>query len=408
MKSLIKSVLLIASGILISLGLLYGYSVLFKNAAGETSKESLSFVPIEPGDAIISQISGEVYIIREEKTMTPRPGDAVKEGDVIKVVDDSWCQIHIVGKATMRLRSNTLVRVQKLLSNNRDMDFRTELLTGSMIYKVDRLASTDNLEVVAQEKIYKVKGTEFYIEAFSVGGSRVVVREGKVAVLDGTDSQNEALISTVTPGKTLDLRNWNRKDELPELREMDPEEKKIIDLEGPTELFQKRANLVFLDISSMPEGAELYINGRLTGSNTVIGLYPKAEVLKITARKRGYRDSHLEIKPEDLNNSIIQIPLTPLSLDESLKSEKEESLPVSVTGLKAEYEREKAALNSKIEKEQQTIKDLNRQNSQLENDLKDLKKTNSQLQKERSQSLEEQKKLRELLQQIQQLSDQQS
>jgi len=408
MKSLIKSVLLIASGILISLGLLYGYSVLFKNAAGETSNESLSFMPIEPGDAIISQISGEVYIIREEKTMTPRPGDAVKEGDVIKVVDDSWCQIHIVGKATMRLRSNTLVRVQKLLSNNRDMDFRTELLTGSMIYKVDRLASTDNLEVVAQEKIYKVKGTEFYIEAFSVGGSRVVVREGKVAVLDGTDSQNETLISTVTPGKTLDLRNWNRKDELPELREMDPEEKKIIDLEGPTELFRQRANLVFLDISSMPEGAELYINGRLTGSNTVIGLYPKAEVLKITARKRGYRDSHLEIKPEDLNNSIIQIPLTPLSLDESLKSEKEESLPVSVTGLKAEYEREKAALNSKIEKKQQTIKDLNRQNSQLENDLKDLKKTNSQLQKERSQSLEEQKKLRELLQQIQQLSDQQS
>jgi len=409
MKSLIKSVLLIGSGILISLGLLYGYSVIFKSAAGDSSAESLRFVPIEPGDAVISHISGEVYIIREEQMITPRPGDAVREGDVIKVVNDSWCQIHIVGKATMRLRSNTLVRIQKLLSSSRDTDFRTELLTGSMIYKVDRLESTDNLEVVAQEKIFRVEGTEFFIEAFT-GGSRVAVREGKVAVLEQAENLDENLLGTVSPGNSLDLRGWKQSDPLPGIKAMEPDQLNTIEEEGPTELFRQRENLIYLEMTTRPTGAEIYINGRLTGRNILKGLYPGAETLEITTRKRGYRDSRLEIKPADLTDSAIIIDLEPLGLNESLEMEEKESWPLSIDGLKAEYEREKqniiSGFENRIEENRKTIDTLNSQSMNLESDIRGLKKTNSQLQKELAKSLEDQKKLRELLLQIQELSEQ--
>ncbi len=408
MKSILKSVLLVASGILISLGLLYGYSVLFKNAALPSSVESLRFVPIEPGDAVISHISGEVYLIREEKMIAPRPGDAVREGDVIKVVDDSWCQIQIVGKATMKLRSNTLVRIQRLLSSGRDTDFRTELLTGSMIYKVDRLEATDNLEVVAQERIFKVEGTEFFIEAFA-GGSRVAVTDGKVAVLDRTDPQDEKLIASVTPGNSLDLKE-QKEGTISGTRPISSEEEGIILNEGPFELNRVKEELIYLEITTVPRGADLYINGRLAGKNALDGLYPGAETLQITARKRGYRDSRLDIKPGDLTDPVIILSLTPLSLEESLQSEQEGGWPLSAAGLKADFEREKQNLidgfSSRIEENQQTINSLNSRSMGLEDSIRKLEKSNTQLEKELKQSQEDQKKLRELLIQIQELSGQ--
>ena len=289
MKPLVKSLLLIALGILLAVALLYGYSRIFNTPSQRD--DTLQYIPVQPGDAVISRISGEVYIIREEKMITPRAGDAIREGDVIKVVDNSWCQVHISGKATMNIRSNTLLKVQKLLTGTRDIDIRTELLTGSMIYKVDRLEATDNLEVLAQKKIFRVEGTEFIVEAYSEG-SRVAVREGHVAVL--LEDEEETPLELLPAGKALDLRGWEESEALPASRELGSRDRRIFEEETPTLRSDDQEQLVYLEIKSEPAGAQIYLDGRLSGRQGLSGLFSPDDELVVLARKRGYQDVSLK------------------------------------------------------------------------------------------------------------------
>ncbi|QEN08584.1 hypothetical protein EXM22_11530 [Oceanispirochaeta crateris] len=416
MKSLVKSFLLVLAGAFFAAGLLYGYSIFFKTAGQDFQDEALRFVPIEPGDAVISRISGEVYIIREEQMIAPKPGDSVREGDVIKVVDDSWCQVHFIGKATMNLRSNTLIKIQKLLSSPQDSDIRTELLTGSMIYKVDKLDATDNLEVTAQEKIYRVEGTEFIVEAYS-GGSRVAVREGSVAVLQSGASQDEELLKTVPSGFTLDLMEWNKEKPLPEIEELSQEEIRIFEEEGPSDLLLQKESLVYLEIRTEPSGAQLYLDGRLTGQGTLKGLFPSEGTLRLLARKRGFRDNNLNIKLEDLTSSVLTMKLEVLGITESLEEESKNPPQETLEQIKAKFEKESADLKSgfsrKIEENEQKLQNLNSLSMGLQSDILELRNKNTSLERQKEElaeeleeSLSESEKLRALLIQIQELSDQ--
>jgi hypothetical protein len=409
--ALLRSLSLIALGILIAGALLYGYSRLFNTPSQKD--DSLRYVPVRPGDAVISLISGEVYIIREDKMITPRAGDAVREGDVIKVVDDSWCQVHISGKATMNIRSNTLLKVQRLLTGTRDIDIRTELLTGSMIYKVDRLESTDNLEVLAQRKIYRVEGTEFIVAASSAG-SRVAVREGHVAVL--LEDQDQSPLELVPAGKSLDLRGWEDGTPLPESGEIGLRDRRIFEEETPN-LGSYEQELVYLEISSEPEGAQIYLDGRLSGRRGLSGLFSADEELVVLARKRGYQDVSLKITPRNLRSSRIVLKLFPLSLEDSLKNEADRDPETSMEELQARFE-EAEDLNSsfrdQIRQSETRLEELNNLSRTLKRDLDNMEGDNSSLRQEKKKlekeleaSIQEQEKLRNLLIEIQKLSTEQ-
>jgi FecR protein len=411
MKSIVKSILLILAGALVAGALLYGYSIFIESAG--TVDESLSFVEIEPGDAVISHISGEVYLIREEKILSPRPGDAVREGDVIKVVDDSWCQVHFVGKATMSLRSNTLIKIQKLLTSTKDIDVRTELLTGSMIYKVDRLSATDNLEVQAQEKIYRVEGTEFYIEAFA-GGSRVSVQEGTVAVLQDTGDE-ERLLKTVPAGQSLNLKQWKQGTALPEIEDISSSDIRIFKEESPVLFDMNEKSLVYLEIRTLPEGAQLYLDGRLNSRGNLTGLFAPDETLSILARKRGYRDINMKLLPGEQSSSDVILKMEPLGLEESLKEESENPQTESLEELKARFETESEALTGNFTKQiresEVHLEEMKSLSLILQNNIDNLKGSNSELSDEKieleeklEKSLTEQEKLKQLLLQIQELS----
>ncbi|MBF9017107.1 MULTISPECIES: FecR domain-containing protein [unclassified Oceanispirochaeta] len=414
MKSIVKSILLILAGALVAGGLLYGYSIIIKSAGYSADDEILSFVEIKPGDAVISHISGEVYIIREEKILSPRPGDTVREGDVIKVVDDSWCQVHFVGKATMNLRSNTLLKIQKLLTSTKDIDVRTELLTGSMIYKVDRLSATDNLEVQAQEKIYRVEGTEFYIEAFTDGGSRVSVKEGKVAVLQ-SKGEEERLLKTVPGGQSLNLKQWESGTPLPETEDLNSKDIKIFKEESPVLFDMSENSLVYLEITTLPQGAQLYLDGRLNSRGNLTGLFAPDETLNILARKRGYRDMSMKLRPGEQSSSRVILKMEPLGVEESLKEESENPQTETLEELKVRFETESETLTGSFTKQiresELQLEEMKSLSLSLQNDIRNLKGNNSELSDEKKElesklekSFEEQEKLKQLLLQIQELS----
>ena len=413
MKSIVKSIILLLAGALTAGALLFGYSYLVRNI----EDNSLGFVEIEPGDAVISHISGEVFLIREEKMIVPKPGDSVRQGDIIKVVDDSWCQVDFVGKATMNLRSNTLVEIQRLLTNSRDIDVRTELLTGSMLYKVDRLNATDNLEVRAQERIYRVEGTEFYIESHAGAGSRVSVREGTVAVLQTAEGGSEEIISRVPAGESLDLTGWEAGAPVPENSSLSSQDRELFKKESPS-VQENAARLVYLEITARPEGAQLYQNGRLSRSGRLSGLFDPDTPLTLLARKRGYEDLSLKITPGELESSKVVLQMKALGLRESLQEEADNEPGESPEEMKERYDRELESLSDdfsdRIRESSQRLNELQTLSSSLEAEISRLSGDNSSLAEEKKaledrldESLEEQRKLRELLIQIQELSAEQ-
>ncbi len=403
MKQALRYALFFLAGLFLAGLVLYFYSQTFFNGPGgaEGSLPEV-FKPAMPGEALITSISGEVYIIRGDQTLTPLPGDRVEEGDIIKVVDNSFCQVSFAGTASLKIRSNTLVKIQKLLSGAKDADIRTELLTGSMIYKVEELADSENLQILAQERIFRVEGTEFMIQALPGNPAVLSVLDGKVSVLQRDENSNEILIDTLTEGQKTAI---SPDDHELSITELSTEDSSVFAMESPQELPVLQDGLVFLEISTEPEGAQIYIDGRLNGSTRVKGLFLPEKELTILARKRGYRDKSMRIIPMKLEIRSFRIELTPLGLEETLLEEQSR-------------EDQNTVIETMKEKHLQEIADLRRSFTQklsaTETETEKLRRSetflaqeNLSLEEELARSREETRKLKDLIRQIQDLAEDQ-
>ena len=405
MKKYLKSFSFFIAGVLLSAGLLYFYAETLFGSPGDPAEADLPAAvrPAEPGDAVITRISGEVFLIRNDEMIQPLPGDEVQQGDVIKVVDDSLCQVRFAGTASLHIRSNTLVRIRKLLSGSKDADIRTELLTGSMIYKVEELGDSENLQILAQERIYRVEGTEFMVQALSGGRTALSVLGGKVSVLSVDSNSNEVFLKSVEANEKLVLGKGEA--EVPDTQSLGREEQKIFEEESPEEFSVQRDDLIFLEISSRPAGAQIYIDGRLNGRSEASGLFLPDQEITILVRKRGYRDKSQRVIPGELENRRLILELSPLGAEQTLKEETiftaEES---PVDQLKRRHLEELADMRSsftqKLARADSTTASLRKSESFLTDE-------NIKLEEELAKSRKESEKLRELIKQIQELADDQ-
>ncbi len=405
MRQAVKSLSFFISGVLLAAGLLYFYSdTLFNRPDSESGTSGPEKIrPAEEGEAVITRISGEVYIIRAEKMIIPLPGDRVQEGDIIKVVDDSLCQVSFAGTASLKIRSNTLVKIRKLLSGNKDADIRTELLTGSMIYKVEELMNSENLQILAQERIYRVEGTEFMVQALPGGRTVVSVLDGMVAVLTLDDNQKETLLKSLEPMEKLELKKDET--EIPEVQAFTLNDEEVFRSESPDDVAVEREDLVYLQILSSPEGAQIYINGRLNGYSEVSGLFLPDTELTILLRKRGYRDESFRLLPGELEDSRLIVEMQPLDWEDTL--EEEEALnktDPAVEEMRLRHQKELTELRTSFTRK---LAEAQEQSDSLKKSETFLAQENMNLESELADSREETRKLRELIKQIQELADDQ-
>ena len=195
MHPLLKYGLFVLAGAAVALLLLGLYSWLIDPYEGYGEPEELPPVKVTGKDVFITGISGEVYIIRNERIITADIGDSLKEGDVLKVVDQSYCQIQFSDRGTAGLDSNTVMLMKKLVNAQKDMQIRTEVLMGSMLYRVKRLSDNDQFEVESDGVLYDVKGTEFLVIR-SKDGVLLAVEEGAVHYTVDGEEMPEPLVET--------------------------------------------------------------------------------------------------------------------------------------------------------------------------------------------------------------------
>ncbi len=375
-------------------------------------------------EAFITAISGEVFILRTDTIISAEIGEPLYAGDIIKVVDDSFCQIQFANVAAAKIRSNSIIRIKKILNIDSSPDIKTEVLTGSMLYRVNELSRGEKLEVRSDDRIFSVRGTTFFIDKDG-NGTLLTVEEGLVAISkrDSTDDSleaaagNEVFLPVDSDSETISPISERSNNILRDAKNLN-----LFDLKEEKDL------LIKTSIITIPDDAQIYVNGLLSGRGTFTGLFSKMDKLTFLIRKRGYSDKVLSVQAiSDLEYTIYLDPegTSEEILEEELKKNSADNMLSNSAAIIEKLGKDLISRNERISDIEGLIVEIKEQNSQLkeEQNLSDtnIRKLNSRifaLEKQKEDlsteisairlQLEESKakesKLRELIKQIQDIS----
>jgi len=395
----LKTFMRITAGFLLGLAVAAGGIYLYGKTGetGNTETPETAEIPAEAG-AAITYISGYVYIIRGTDTIQAAVGEVLQDNDVLKVTEGSYAQVQFSDRGSARLGGNTLVKFLKLTGSDKKLDVRTEILTGSLSYKVKKLETDESVIIIADGTEYKVKGTEFIIRK-EEEQTLLVVGDGSVLV-KSSSGKNQF---SVGPEEQLNIVRGSDKaapekateENLKVLKEAAPLPE--INFENNAEIKQ-----VTVEITTVPPDAEIYIDGLKTGTGIFSGIIPQGTLLDVRIRRRGFKDYSFSIDAD--KNQYIKIPLVPAGIDETL-NEKKEPDP-ALKHLREEYERKLLEIRSKYENESSSYtEELERVKAEREKREAEI---NRQLeaQEQKNKKLEqENSKLKELITQIQELTE---
>ncbi len=145
-----------------------------------------------PGEVsgTVSYMEGVVDVYRDGKLLDWESVDigfTVEQYDLIETGDDGLVSIDLVlpsgSGASISVQPDTsFYFVLDKKGNKNRTSFR--MMAGSMGYKVQKLSSSDSLQVQTASAAMGVRGTEFQVVYSPEGGVLVLCNEGKVAVSD--------------------------------------------------------------------------------------------------------------------------------------------------------------------------------------------------------------------------------
>ena len=368
-------------------------------------------------EAFITAISGEVYVLRNDEILQAEIGESLFAGDIIKVVDDSFCQVQFSDVAAAKIRSNTVVRIKNIFNLDKSTDIKTEILTGSMLYRVNKLSEGEKLEVKSEDRIFSVRGTTFLVDRNSEG-TYLVVDEGLVAVSvkDGMDDSQSA-----TAGSEIFIGSGSETEVLSEISTKnnlimnESDNLNILGIEPEKDI------LIQTGIVTIPSDSQIYVNGILSGKGTFTGLYPKEEELTFLIRKRGYEDKLLSVKattdleytiyldPQKTDEQVLETERAMSTEDSKLEKlqrelESRTNRLIEVEALILELKEKNSSMESDRSTSENRMRRMTSQIQELEQIKTDLTTEISELERKLNESTAREDKLRELIKQIQDLS----
>ncbi|MCK5250572.1 MAG: FecR domain-containing protein [Spirochaetaceae bacterium] len=404
----------------ILLGFIVGIAITFGGVAlfGYLTKPKAAEAPPLPKrqTAVITHVAGPVYVIRGDETLPAYPGEELQPGDIVKVTEGAVAQVQLADKGSALLGSDTLVRFMKLTGADHKLDLRTEILTGSLSYKVKKLDDSENIVIEVDGTEYEVRGTEFVIEK-SKDGTILIVGEGEVQVTGDVEGGKVF----VGPDEQLVIRKG---EEGARVEETSEENRIRLSSAAPMPAmpfgYEDAPMAMLVEIITYPPDSDIYIDGLKTGKGEFHGLLPEGTTIDIRIRRRGFKDYSFKLTAN--SDQYIEIHLVPSGLEETLA----EKLPENpnLARLRADYERRLAELNrsftdqSNLDDEARAL--IDRENAQREAEIAqdrarreaDLlaqleieKARGSVLETELADSRSANEKLKDLIQQIQELTE---
>ncbi|MCL2481165.1 MAG: FecR domain-containing protein, partial [Spirochaetaceae bacterium] len=111
-------------------------------------------------------------------------GDIIKgSNNLVKVASDSYCEIQFTNRAVIKIQENSEIDLAVINTRTGEANVNLDMKIGTVLCKVQKLASEESFRVKTQTAVCGVRGTEFVVLAENGRDTRLSVREGAVTVL---------------------------------------------------------------------------------------------------------------------------------------------------------------------------------------------------------------------------------
>lgn len=185
LSKIIVSLVVVVALVGVGLFLLYDsltVKVKKESVSQNIQKEELIKQP-QKISATVSMVYGDVKVRNIGVLKDIEIGYQLSDGDIITTSSDSECEIQIVGKGVVKVKENSEVSFNELVSTvNNNKENIVELMKGNVRIAVKKLSEGEEFKVKTEAAVAAVRGTVFSVSFYQDKGAEVVVAEGKVAV----------------------------------------------------------------------------------------------------------------------------------------------------------------------------------------------------------------------------------
>jgi len=155
-------------------------------------------------DAVITVIQGTARLYEKGATTGHllKRGDALKNGQEVRVAKKSRLEIHFPDGTVMRLSENSIFKVNTLSFNKQtnDKEVKAELSIGKLWAKVKKLTTPDStVEVRTSNAVAGVRGTVYRVNVEDDKSTVVKVYDGSVYVANPPRDESKSLDKAIVP-----------------------------------------------------------------------------------------------------------------------------------------------------------------------------------------------------------------
>jgi hypothetical protein len=368
-KVIISAAILVGcAGIILFLAIALGSGAEKKELALSVFK-----APAE-SEALVTYTSGDVFIFRDNNWKTVEIGGLLKANDYIETFNNSFCDVQVGDRLIFSVQENTVVRLWEVLQASDKIQSECEVLVGSLLCKVEKLAGSEKVQVRTGSRLFAVRGTEFLVVRQN-GEIACAVKGGRVAVVRSKDGTVESLVAT---GQAVQIDEATGR--VGSLIGLSAARfimlEKLSSVKYINTAKEEEAKLVKIAFEVSPGDAAIYIEGKLVGYGSYAGIYTAGTQLPITLKRPGYKDASFPISVKQFDNRIYMFKLELETPEKGISQINEtdgnelriEKLETDMRRLAAEKEslsrdleavkKENARLLADIEKANRTIKEI--------------------------------------------------
>ena len=155
---------------------------------GERKGEVISKTDVAPIElprehqAIITFLSGEVFLFREGGWKEIEIGASVSVDDRLKVGEDSYCELQFGNTGVARIQENTEVLMESLYLKTSEVKIGLKMNVGAIIARINKLSSGEEFRLRTRSVAVGVRGTIFLLREEEGENPVLAVKEGKVSI----------------------------------------------------------------------------------------------------------------------------------------------------------------------------------------------------------------------------------
>lgn len=165
-----------------------------RTQGGDVVEEESDLVQIAADiPAVATFVVGTVEAERQGERFPVEIGAPLESRDTLITGEGAYIEVQLGDIATLRVEASTRVTLEQIIIAQAASRLQVRVDSGSVLARVDKLASGETMRIRTANSVAGVRGTQFRVEVAESGADRVSVREGAVSIVPVTPQVSRLL-----------------------------------------------------------------------------------------------------------------------------------------------------------------------------------------------------------------------